>query len=105
MVDTEGKMEYNSKLESNGVSTQGMAKRKSVIIHGHPALLQWTPPRTHALNATQFEAITAICDAYIPSLPPPDESCPSVLQGVKPEDVATFFKLKASDVDIIDIVS
>lgn len=82
-----------------------MAK-KPVIIHGHPALLKWTPPRTHALNATQFEALTAISDAFIPSLPPPfkDGEPYATIQGVTPEDVARFFKLKASDEDIVDVV-
>jgi len=86
---------------TNAVSTLAKAE-KPLTIHGHPALLKWTPPRAHALNASQFAALTAICDAYIPSLPPPENY--ATMQGVTPEDVAEFFKLKASDEDIIDVV-
>lgn len=87
---------------TNGESSPAMSKKKPVIIHGHPALLKWTPPRTHKLNATQFAALTAICDAYIPSLPPPENA--AIMHDVNAEDVAEFFKLKASDEDIIDVV-
>lgn len=80
-----------------------MEEKKPVIIHGHPALLKWEPPRAHTLNATQFTALTAICDTYIPSLPPPGDSFP-IVQGVTREDAARFFKLKASDEDVIDNV-
>lgn len=88
---------------TNGESSPAMSKKKPVTIHGHPALLKWTPPRTHTLNATQFAALTAICDAYIPSLPPPEKDI--IMHDVNPEDAAEFFKIKASDEDIIDVVA
>ncbi|KAG0612420.1 hypothetical protein M758_6G026300 [Ceratodon purpureus] len=76
------------------------------VIHAHPSLLKWTPPRKHTLNPAQFEALTAICDTVVPSLAPPFQDGKTYVpmcQGVMAEDVARFYELKASDEDVIDV--
>lgn len=73
-------------------------------IHGHPALLKWSPPRNHRFSPAQLEALAAICDAFVPSLPPPSFENVDLLRGVTQADVTRFYKLKPSDEDVIDVV-
>lgn len=80
--------------------------RNKPVVHGHPALLRWTPPRNHNLSPTQFESLKSIADTFVPSLPPPFKAGEEfeLMPGVTAEDVARFYKLKASDEDIINVV-
>jgi len=82
-----------------------MGTTRVATIHGHPELLEWTPPRAHEFTPRQFEALTAICDAFVPSLPPPDGlQNGDLASGVTAADVSRFYKLKPSDEDVIDVV-
>ena len=95
-----GEMEVGGRNEEPKLATA------KPVIHAHPALLKWTP-RNHTLKPLQLEALSAISDTFVPSLPPPfedGENYEPVCKGVTAEDVARFYKLKSSDEDVVDSV-
>ncbi|KAG0588491.1 hypothetical protein KC19_2G246700 [Ceratodon purpureus] len=83
-----------------------MSERSSGLV-GHPSLLEWSPPRVHRFSPAELESLTAICDTIVPSLPPPfrDGEKAELMRGVTVEDVTRFYKLKASDEDVIDAIA
>lgn len=95
-------METGAGAAVNG--DKAMEKKRTIV--GHPSLLEWLPPRVHCFSPAQLESLTAICDAVIPSLPPPfqDGVNPDLTRGVTAADVTRFYNRKASDEGVIDVV-
>lgn len=86
-----------------GIDEKKIAK---LVLHAHPSLLRWAPPCKHNFTPAQFEALKAVCDTIVPSLPPPfkDGEAFELMRGVTAEDVARFYEANASDEGVAEVV-
>ncbi|XP_024394337.1 long-chain-alcohol oxidase FAO4A [Physcomitrium patens] len=87
-----------------GIDEKKIAK---LVLHAHPSLLRWAPPCKHNFTPAQFEALKAVCDTIVPSLPPPfkDGEAFELMRGVTAEDVARFYEANASDEGVAEVVA
>lgn len=80
--------------------------RKTDLSRCHPLLRKGGGGDSkHGFSSSQMESVASICEAFIPSLPPPPPSTNGSIDGRKEKTIKDFYRMSGSDHPLPDQVS
>ncbi|KMZ74821.1 Long-chain fatty alcohol oxidase [Zostera marina] len=80
--------------------------RKTDLSRCHPLLRKGGGGDSkHGFSSSQMESVASICEAFIPSLPPPPPSTNGSIDGRKEKTIKDFYRMSGSDHPLPDQVA